>query len=137
FGEPLAIVVDDDGKRGGAIGEGCDALGVASAVLQDSKARRWPAELLQPCPRRRGLVRLGAQQDPVDWMRIRRIGQRAQRQIDSTSVVLQWQPRQGPARADRDVVMAGMLQPAGGDAADPAKPNYGDRLASVDARRGF
>ena len=86
----------------------------------------WRAQALQPGRRRFRLVRLGAQQHPVDRLGLFRLAQDGKRQFDHTARPIEREPSGRPTHAGDDVVTACRGQASGGAAADAAEADDGD-----------
>ena len=106
-----------------------DARGVADPVLQHSDPGRGIAQPGQPGSGRRRLVPLGAQQNPVDARRVRRIAEGAQRNLDGPFGSLDNEVLDRMSHAGDDVVAVGITQTAGHDATDAAETDNGDGRA--------
>ena len=77
--KPFAVVIDNHRQHGRGADERCDTGDVVDAILQHCHAGRRRAKRFQPWRGRGRGVGLGAQQHPVDWIGLRRIGERVER----------------------------------------------------------
>ena len=82
-----------------------------------------------------GLMRLGAQQHPVDRLGVRRLGQRIELDLDGATRSVECQPLEGLTHAGDDLVPTGRRKAAGRDAANTAKPDHGDAQTLICRRR--
>jgi hypothetical protein len=73
-----------------------------------------------------GLMRLGADEHPIDRLGLRWIGQHAKRRFDRALRPLQRKPGDRLARAGHDIVPPGGCQTAGRTPADATKPDHRD-----------
>ena len=134
--EPLAVEIDDRRQHGGAVRQRGDALDMADAVLQHRDARRGRAQPRQPRRGCRGLMRLGAQHDPVGRLRdLSGIGKRSERQFGRARRRLKRQSLDRLARARDHMMAAGGDKAASHGSADAAEADNGDALTRFGVRR--
>lgn len=126
--QALAVVKDDGRNDGRLSDQRPQAIGVADAVLQARDPRALAAKPLQPRGAGRGVLRLGAEQDPIRRLGLRGIGERRDGNLDRAFSPLDGQFFDAPPDTGDDVISTGCAEQAGDNAADTAEADDGHRF---------
>jgi hypothetical protein len=99
---------------------------MTDSILQDSDARRRIAQSCQPRSSQRRLLGFGAQQNPIDRRRLRRIGKGAQRNLNTPLRLLKDETFDGVPDTGNHVMPIGCAQAPRHDTPDASEPNNSD-----------
>src|ERR1043165_5938867 len=104
---------------------------MVNAVLKHRNARGWAAKARQPSSRRRGVLRLGAKEHPIDRRCRGRVGHASQFNFYGALGALQRETFEPLADAGDDIMPVGSTEGPGRHTTNAAQADHGDGAARL------